>query len=195
MFSGIVSAVGRVERIEVRGRGARVAIILPARFGPVARGESVSVSGVCLTALSRGRRLTADLSEETLDRSHFRSLEAGDRVNLERSVRLADRLSGHLVAGHVDATATLRRRAPAGASEIFTFGLPAAISRYVVEKGSIAVEGISLTVAALRRGSFDVAVVPHTLRATNLAELQAGDPVNIEVDVFAKYVERLLEGR
>jgi riboflavin synthase len=192
MFSGIIAAVGRVERLERAGPEARLTVALPARFGSVRKGESVAVSGVCLTALAAGRRFAADLSSETLSRSTLDELRRGDRVNLERAVRLSDRLSGHLVAGHVDGTSALRARRKVAASWIFRFELPAELSRYVVEKGSIAVDGISLTVAALPRGSFDVAIVPHTLAVTTFRNLAPGDRVNLEVDVIAKYVERLL---
>ena len=159
-------------------------------------GGSIAVNGCCLTVVELlDDGWAADAVTETLDRTSLGSLRAGDPVNLERPVRLADRLGGHLVQGHVDAVGTLHDRValPDGSTRM-TFAAPASVLRYVVEKGSITVDGISLTVAALddAAAAFDVAVIPHTLAVTTLGPQAPGDPVNLEVDVLAKYVERLL---
>ena len=188
MFSGIVAGLGRVESFERTGRGgARLTVRPPARFGRFARGESVSVSGVCLTALSRSSRLLADLSAETLDRSTLGFLDAGSFVNLERALRWGDRLSGHFVMGHVDAVTRVVRIVRRGNSWTYTFDVPRGLGRFVVEKGSVALDGVSLTVAARRGRHFDVAVIPETFRRTTLGKARAGSRVNFEIDVFARY--------
>ena len=167
----------------------------------VALGESIAVNGVCLTVTEiLDRTFTADVMGETLDRSGLGALVPGAPVNLERSVRLADRLGGHLVQGHVDATAAIVSRTPAEHWDQVRISLPQSISRYVVEKGSIAVDGISLTVSALSppddtEGWFEVCLIPETLKRTTLGARTPGDTVNLEVDVIAKYVERLLSGQ
>jgi riboflavin synthase len=165
-----------------------------------APGDSVAVNGVCLTVTSiTAGSFTADVMRETLDRSGLGELKPGARVNLERSVRLADRLGGHLVQGHVDATATVISRAPSEHWNQVRITLPHEISRYVVEKGSIAVDGVSLTISALsgpdesKDGWFEVSLIPETLKRTTLGSREPGDTVNLEVDVIAKYVERLVQ--
>ena len=157
-------------------------------------GVSIAVNGCCLTVVELGEGgFAADAVTETLSRTGLGALEPGDPVNLERPVRLQDRLGGHLVQGHVDAVGTMRLRTPqADGSQRVDFAAPEAIMRYVVEKGSITVDGISLTVAALSADGFAVAVIPHTLAVTTLGTKQPGDTVNLEVDIVAKYVERLL---
>jgi riboflavin synthase len=195
MFSGIVAAIGRVEALAVSDAGARLAVRPPARFGRFRKGESISVSGVCLTALADSPVFRADLSPETLARTALGSLRKGSAVNLERAVRLSDRLSGHLVSGHVDGLARLEDVREDGESWTFTFSIPRALSRYVVEKGSVAVDGISLTAIGTRPGRFSVAVIPHTFRATTLSNRRRGDALNFEADAIAKYVESLLAGR
>ena len=187
MFTGIVTGLGRVAAIEKRRGGLRLSIRPPARFGRFAAGESVAVSGVCLTAVDAGRGFAADLSAETLRRSRLGSLAVGDTVNLERALRWGDRLSGHFVMGHVDGTVRLKRIARAGNSWTFTFSVPARLSRYVVAKGSVALDGVSLTVAARRGSTFSVAVIPETHRRTTFGTAKAGDPIHFEADVFARY--------
>ncbi len=187
MFTGIVSAVGRVTALEPRGGGSRLTVSPPAGWGSLARGESVAVSGVCLTALSAGRLLVADLSSETLDRSSLGKLPAGGRVNLERALVHGDRLSGHFVLGHVDGRSTLLDVARAGNSWRYRFSVPRGLSRFIVEKGSVALDGVSLTVAGRRRGDFDVAVIPETRKKTTFEIRVPGDLLNFEVDVFARY--------
>ena len=187
MFTGIVSGVGRVLALARRGGGARLEVALPARWSPLRRGESVCVSGVCLTALAGGRRLAADLSRETLDRSNLGDAAPGDRVNLERALRMGDRLSGHFVMGHVDGVSILREIRRAGNFWRYRFSIPPGLSRFVVEKGSVALDGVSLTVAARDRATFDVAVIPETRRRTVFGSAREGAPFNFEVDVFARY--------
>jgi len=192
MFSGIVAATGRVESIDVSAAGARLRVRPPARFGRFRRGESVSVSGVCLTALGNSAVFRADLSPETLRRTTLGELRKGSAVNLERAVRLADRLSGHLVSGHIDGVARVVSVREEGDSWIFTFAVRRALGRYVLEKGSVALDGISLTAIGVRPGRFSVAVIPHTFRATTLRERRPGDRLNFEADMIARWVESLL---
>jgi len=197
VFTGLVAATSKVRSLESRASGTHVSIEKPSGWNDVAEGESLAVSGVCLTVLPGGTReeLRFDVSPETLARSTLGALRTGHRVNLERALAAGDRFGGHLVAGHVDATTRVTRIAPSGDFWTISFELGAAWARYVVEKGSIALDGISLTVAALRDREFDVAVIPHTLNATALGDRKVGDLVNVEVDVLGKYVERILEGR
>jgi riboflavin synthase len=197
MFTGIVEELGIVRAISPNAGGARVEILAKLVLEDAELGTSIAVNGCCLTVVELlDDGWAADAVTETLDRTSLGSLQAGDPVNLERPVRLADRLGGHVVQGHVDGVGALRDRValPDGSTRM-TFTAPAAVLRYVVEKGSITVDGISLTVAALddTPGTFDVAVIPHTLAVTTLGPKQPGDPVNLEVDVLAKYVERLLQ--
>ena len=198
MFTGLVSAVARVASLRSGMGGVVLAVERPPTFGDVAVGESIAVSGVCLTVVppaALGQSLFFDVSPETLARSALGGLAAGAGVNLERALAAGDRLGGHIVAGHVDGTAEVLAIEKAGDSRTFRFSLPAPLARYTVEKGSIAVDGISLTVAALGESSFDVAVVPHTFTSTTLGTKKPGDRVNIEVDILGKYVERLLAAR
>ena len=191
MFTGIVAELGEVAGAEHHGGAARLTI--RGSTEGVALGESIAVNGVCLTVTEiLGGTFTADVMGETLNRSGLGALTPGDPVNLERSVRLADRMGGHLVQGHVDATATIISRTPAGHWDQVRISLPGSIARYVVEKGSIAVDGVSLTVSALSDGWFEVGLIPETLKRTTLGTRKPGDVVNLEVDVIAKYVERLL---
>jgi riboflavin synthase len=200
MFTGIVEELGAVRAVTPNAGGARIEIVAKTVLEDATLGASIAVNGCCLTVVELlDDGWAADAVTETLDRTSLGALAAGDPVNLERPVRLADRLGGHVVQGHVDAVGALRERValPDGSTRM-TFTAPASVLRYVVEKGSITVDGISLTVAALddspEQGAttFDVAVIPHTLAVTTLGAKQPGDPVNLEVDVLAKYVERLL---
>ena len=200
MFTGIVAELGEVAGIEPRGDAARLTI--RGSTEGVSPGDSIAVNGVCLTVTGildgNPKTFTADVMGETLGRSGLGALRAGAPVNLERSVRLADRLSGHLVQGHVDGTGTIISRSPAEHWDQVRISLPAGIERYVVHKGSIAVDGISLTVSALAPpgddGWFEVCLIPETLKRTTMGTKQPGELVNLEVDVIAKYVERLLNG-
>jgi riboflavin synthase len=192
MFTGIVAELGEVAGIEHRGDAARLTI--RGDTEGVTAGESIAVNGVCLTVTGvLDGTFTADVMGETLARTSLGSLTTGAPVNLERSVRLSDRMGGHLVQGHVDATGTLVSRIPKVHWDQVRFTLPATIDRYVVHKGSIAVDGVSLTVSALEPGWFEVSLIPETLKRTTLGTRQPGDTVNLEVDVIAKYVERLLK--
>jgi riboflavin synthase len=198
MFTGIVAELGEVASIEHRGDAARLTI--RGSVDDVSPGESIAVNGVCLTVTGViDGTFTADVMGETLERSGLGALTPGAPVNLECSVRPADRLGGHLVQGHVDATGTVISRSPTAHWDRVRISLPAAISRYVVHKGSIAVDGVSLTVSALSPPDtndswFEVSLIPETLKRTTLGTRQPGDTVNLEVDVIAKYVERLLRG-
>lgn len=188
MFTGIVSGRGRVVSLVKGASGARLVVAPDARWGALARGESVAVSGVCLTALRPGPRLAADLSAETLGRTTLGALRAGDRVNLERALEWGDRLSGHFVLGHVDGVARIAAVRSRGRSRVYRIAAPRELRPFVVEKGSVALDGISLTVARVGRGAvFDVMVIPETLRRTTLSLRRAGDGVNFEADVFARY--------
>ena len=189
MFSGIIQEVGTVAGVR-RARGG-ADLTIRSRLRGLAIGESIAVSGACMTVTHRrGGTFKVHVSQESLRRTTLGKLRAGGRVNLERSLRLADRLSGHLVFGHVDAVGTLRAITPEGDSALYRFAIPAGFGRYLVEKGSVAVDGISLTVFRCTSRSFTVAVIPHTAAATTLGIRRPGDAVNLESDMLARYVER-----
>ena len=196
MFTGIVEELGRVRSIEERGENARIVINARVVTEGTIHGDSIAVNGVCLTALDlQPDSFAADVSRETLLRSTLGSLKPGTPVNLERAVTLATRLGGHMVQGHVDARGKLVSVEDLGDSWTVRFAFPAEIARYLVFKGSVAVEGISLTIANLGEDYFDVAIIPKTWEVTNLSHLKPGEGVNLEVDVIGKYVERLLAFR
>ena len=194
MFTGIIEELGSVRTIDRREGGARLEIAASRVLADVRAGDSIAVNGCCLTVVDRGDGWwAADAVIETLERTALGSLERDDPVNLERPLRLSDHLGGHLVQGHVDAVGHVAARTPlADGSTRFTFSAPPDVLRYVVEKGSVAIDGISLTVAALGDDAFDVAVIPHTLAVTTLGHKDLGAAVNLEADLIAKYVERLL---
>jgi riboflavin synthase len=195
MFTGIVEGTGTVVALAAAadGSGARLEVAASWLAGELRLGESVAVNGCCVTvAESTSGGFAADLVAETLRRTALGGLAAGARVNLERPMTLGGRLGGHLVQGHVDGVARVLDRAPIGDGEEVRIELPPDLDRYVVEKGSIAVDGVSLTVAGVGPGWFAVALVPHTLEVTTLGDRRPGDPVQLEVDVVAKYVERLV---
>lgn len=194
MFTGIIEEVGEVAGVERRDDSAVLRIVARRIAEDLAHGASIAVNGVCLTVVGWDERgIDFDVMGETLKRSVIGTLSPGDRVNLERAVRADARLDGHVVQGHVDGTGVVLSRTPAEAWESVRFGLPAELARFVAEKGSIAVDGVSLTVTAVGPDWFEVGLIPETLRATTLGGKAAGDPVNLEVDVLAKYVARLLE--
>jgi len=198
MFTGIVEELGRVAGTEDLGDAARFVVHGPLVTSDAAHGDSIAVNGVCLTVVEvlGDGSFTADVMNETLLRSSLGTLVAGNPVNLERAVALHSRMGGHLVQGHVDETGEVLSRAPSQHWELVRISLPDSIARYVVEKGSITVDGVSLTVAALDDSSFTISLIPTTLELTTLGAAQVGTPVNLEVDVIAKYVERLhLAGR
>jgi riboflavin synthase len=193
MFTGIIEELGHVRRVEQRGDNARIFIEARLVTEDIHEGDSVAVNGVCLTALNVEKdSFAADVSRETLDRSTLGRLRPGARVNLERSVTPATRLGGHLVQGHVDARGKFLSATDHGGSWTVRVAYPSEIARYLVFKGSVAVEGISLTIAELTDEYFEIAIIPKTWEVTNFSHLQPGDAVNLEVDVIAKYVERLL---
>ncbi|MGW3011215.1 riboflavin synthase [Streptomyces sp. NPDC001219] len=193
MFTGIVEELGEVAAVEDLGDSSRFRLRGPVVTEDAKHGDSIAVNGVCLTVVDTADgEFTADVMAETLNRSSLGALAAGSRVNLERPMALGGRLGGHLVQGHVDGTGTILERTPGEHWEIVKVALPAALSRYVVEKGSITVDGVSLTVVDAADDYFTISLIPTTLALTTLGLKKAGDPVNLEVDVLAKYVERLL---
>jgi len=193
MFTGIIQSVGRVATRAARGGDAFIEIDTAGLdMSDVAIGDSIAVAGVCLTAVALdGARFAADVSAETLKLTTLGTLVAGAAVNLEKSLRLADRLGGHLVTGHVDGVGRVLSVHDDGASQRWTFAVPAALSRYIAVKGSIAIDGTSLTVNEVGGDTFGVTLIPHTLGATTFGGRRAGDAVNLEVDLVARYVERL----
>ncbi|MEU8763875.1 riboflavin synthase [Streptomyces sp. NPDC048659] len=193
MFTGIVEELGEVVAVEQLPDASRFRLRGPLVTEGAKHGDSIAVNGVCLTVVEHGDgEFTADVMAETLKRSSLGALETGSRVNLERPMAVGDRLGGHIVQGHVDGTGTLLERTPSEHWELVKVGLPAHLSRYVVEKGSITVDGVSLTVVDAAADFFTISLIPTTLALTTLGIKQPGDPVNLEVDVIAKYVERLL---
>jgi riboflavin synthase len=193
MFTGIIEGIGKI--VAKRSAGGGVALEIEAGFAlsDPKEGESIAVSGVCLTAYDiHGHRFLADVSPETLSRTKLGMLANGDRVNLERAVRLSDRLGGHLVSGHVDCLAKVVSRKELGDYTIFSFEVAKDQERYLIEKGSLAIDGVSLTVNSCGPGHFSVSIIPHTLKTTTLEALENGSKVNIEVDIIGKYIEKLL---
>jgi riboflavin synthase len=196
VFTGIIQSTGRIDRMTPKGGGMRFTIAPAKRLAKLALGESIAVNGACLTVTGiLGTRFTVDVSPETLRRTSFRKLERGVRVNLERSLRLGDRLGGHIVQGHVDGVGAVDAITPDGDWVLYRFKAPAALRPYLVEKGSVAVDGVSLTVFALKGGTFTVALIPHTLTETTLADRVPGDPVNLEADVLLKQIAAMLKAR
>ena len=191
MFTGIVEELGAVRDVA----GHRFTVACRAVLGDTRVGSSIAVNGVCLTVVDRtDSTLAFDVTDETLDRSSLGRLRPGDGVNLERPVSLAARLGGHLVQGHVDGVGTVAATDPDGSGGLtLRIELPASLRRYVVEKGSIAVDGVSLTIASVHEDGVSIAVIPHTREVTTLGSIHPGDPVNVEADLLAKYVERLME--
>ena len=194
MFTGIIEELGRVRSVEPRGEDARIVIEARTVTEGATEGDSISVNGVCLTALDlKPDSFAADCSKETLERSTLGRLKPGAPVNLERAVTPSTRLGGHIVQGHVDARGKFLGVTEHGGSWTVKIGYPRELARYFVIKGSVAVEGISLTIAGLTDDYFEIAVIPKTWEVTNFSQLRPGDEVNLEVDVIAKYVERMLE--
>ena len=196
MFTGIIEELGVVEGIEDQGDALRLTVRAPDVVSDATSGDSIAVNGCCLTVAERDlETFTADVMRETLGKTSLGVLEPGAKVNLERAVTVATRLGGHIVSGHVDGTGRVVGRSPSLHWEVVEVSLPAELSRYLVPKGSITVDGVSLTVVDVNDGaapSFTVSLIPETLARTTLGFKQPGDPVNLEVDMIAKYVERLL---
>jgi riboflavin synthase len=193
MFTGLVEGVGVIVGLTPLAEGLRLAVKTSFPVSELTLGESVSVAGACLTVVALDApRASFEVSPETVARTTFPLKKVGDRVNLERALRLGDRLGGHLVTGHVDGVGVVREVRPGPAHTQMKFELPAALGRFVIEKGSIAVDGVSLTVNTCQGNTFTVNVIPHTARETTLASLKVGDRVNLETDIIGRYVARLL---
>lgn len=195
MFTGLIEEIGTVEELVPLGDAVRIAVRAPKVTQDAAAGDSIAVDGVCLTVVDNASgTFTADVMRETLDRSRLGSYAPGSRVNLERALAAGQRMGGHIVQGHVDGVAEVVSRTASEHWEVVRFTLPQQLNRYVVEKGSVAVNGTSLTVSAVSEGYFEVSLIPTTLSETTAGALQPGDPVNLEVDVVAKYVEKMVQG-
>jgi riboflavin synthase len=193
VFTGIIETVGRVERLTPLDGGARLSVATPRPLAKLSIGESIAVNGACMTVTRKApRRFTVEISPESLRRTTLGTLTRGSSVNLERALRASDRLGGHIVQGHVDAMGTLQSIRPDGEWVLYRFRTPASVRRYLVEKGSIAVDGVSLTIFACRGSAFTVALIPHTLEVTTLGMRTPGDRVNLEADILMKHVEALL---
>jgi len=193
MFTGIIEGLGTITDLRGSPQGRRITVVADFDLSGSRLGDSIAVSGACLTAVVvSGRRFEADLSPETLARSTFGAARVGQRVNLERALRLSDRLDGHLVSGHIDGTGEIRSVEKTGNAWYIAIDIPTALMRYVIEKGSVAVDGVSLTVNRRSSSMVSVTVIPHTASLTTVGSRQPGDRVNIEVDLIGKYVERFV---
>ncbi len=194
MFTGLVETSGSLTAVTNIGNGIRLSLKPSSEFA-VELGDSVSVNGVCLTVTGQSGEISFDVSPETIGSTNLKELKVGDRVNLERALRLSDRLGGHIVTGHVDNVGKITGRRPEGEYTFYTIESTADVLKYIVKKGSVAIDGISLTVNDLDGLSFSVAIIPHTLQATNIGDKNIGAKVNLEVDIIGKYVEKLLGKR
>jgi riboflavin synthase len=194
MFTGIIQGLGTVRRMTRKGQDAVMGVETAIPLNDLKQGDSVAVNGVCLTITSiSGQTFSADVSAETLARTNLQFLKAGERVNLEKALRLTDFLGGHIVLGHIDGPGKIVERTPKSGSIVLGVTVEEGLGRYIVEKGSIAVDGISLTVNRYAKDRFYVNIIPHTIENTTLSFKKAGDPVNIETDILGKYVEKLLQ--
>lgn len=195
MFTGLVEEIGVVDTLEQLEDAVRIAVRAPKVTEDASPGDSIAVDGVCLTVVDNVAGVfTAGVMRETLDRSRLGTYSEGSKVNLERALAAGQRMGGHIVQGHVDGVAEVVSRTPSQHWEVVRFTLPANLGRYVVEKGSITVNGTSLTVSAVGDDFFEVSLIPTTLRDTTAGDLTVGDPVNLEVDIVAKYVEKMVQG-
>ncbi|MBR9987595.1 MAG: riboflavin synthase [Desulfosarcina sp.] len=193
MFTGIIEGLGTISAIHPSGQGSRMTILADFDLKGTRIGDSIAVNGACLTAVSlQARRFSVDVSPETLKRSVLGRIKLGERVNLERALRLSDRLDGHLVSGHIDGMGTLRERKTLANAIIITFGVGPSLSRYMIEKGSVAVDGTSLTINRCDSTTFAVSIIPYTAGLSTIGFKKEGDAVNIETDMIGKYVERFV---
>jgi riboflavin synthase len=194
MFTGIVEGLGKVKRLTMKGADAVLEIEAVLDLNDIALGDSIAVNGACLTVTARNQNIfTADVSAETLDKTNLKRLHTGDKVNLEKSLRAGGYLGGHFVLGHIDATSRILSQTQKSGSLILAVEIDDRLSRYIVEKGSVAIDGISLTVNKLEKGRFYVNIIPHTADKTTIVMKKEGDWVNIETDILGKYVEKLLQ--
>jgi len=195
MFTGIIEGLGTIRAMRSSDRGRRLVIESDFGLDGSKVGDSISVSGACLTMVKLdGKRFDVDVSPETLQKTTFGSAKVGQRVNLERALRLSDRIDGHLVSGHIDGMGTLSQRENLGNSIVVSIDVPEYLTRYMISKGSVAVDGISLTINACETKSFSVSIIPHTATVTTIDQKNEGEPVNIETDMIGKYVERFTSG-
>ena len=193
MFTGIIEGLGTITELRQSDQGKRLAVEADFVLDHTKIGDSISVSGACLTVVAiEGKCFKVDVSPETLARTTFGRSKIGDRVNLERALRLSDRIDGHLVSGHIDGMGTIKHKKSTGNAIIITIGVPESLSRYMIKKGSVAVDGISLTINNLGLDGFDVSIIPHTAKLTTIGFNKVGDLVNIETDMIGKYVERFV---
>jgi riboflavin synthase len=196
MFTGLIEDVGTVVKLVRAGASARLEVAAGLPLEEIKLGDSIAVNGVCLTVVEKGStQISFDISPETIECTTFNRVRPGQPVNLERALRVGDRLGGHIVSGHVDCVATIVERREVSANHVFSFRVPGKYSRYIIEKGSITIEGISLTVNTVSEDGFSVNIIPHTAEQTTLRHKKAGDEVNIETDIIGKYIERLLTGQ
>ncbi len=194
MFTGIIEGLGTVKSLTRAAGGLRMGIEADFSVDKIKIGDSIAVSGACLTLVHfQDNIFEVDVAPETLVKTTLGQAKRGDKVNLERALRLGDRLDGHMVTGHVDGVGVVKARRPLANAMLFVFSVPEALLRYIVQKGSVAVDGISLTVNACKRGAFDVSIIPHTAKMTTMGFKKVGDSVNIETDIIGKYVERFTQ--
>ena len=195
MFTGIIEGLGTIDAMRPAGQGKRLTIEADYVLDQTKIGDSIAVNGACLTVVKiNAKKFEVDLSPETLAASTFDKAKRGDRVNLERAMRLSDRIDGHLVSGHIDGVGVVKKKAELGNAVIVTISVPGAMSQYMIHKGSVAIDGISLTINTCDPQSVTVSIIPHTAKITTIGSKQIGDPVNIETDMIGKYVERFTRG-
>lgn len=195
MFTGIIEGFGSITAIKPSGNGRKISVSSDLDLDQVEIGDSIAVNGACLTAIRiYGNRFDVDVSPETVDRTTLKHARIGDRVNLERALRLSDRIDGHLVSGHIDGVGTIQRKESSDNALLLSIGVPEMLTRYMILKGSVAVDGISLTINTLDANGFGVSIIPHTARLTTIITKDVGALVNIETDMIGKYVERFVTG-